>query len=97
MAAVPLQLLTFLAETRGDGLGWQDDALCAQTDPSAFYPAMGVPPTAAKLICARCDVRLQCQEAALRTDALWGEWGVWGGLSASQRRRERRRRERSAA
>lgn len=62
---------------------WMAGALCAQTDPEAFFPERGGSNRDAKAICARCDVRAQCLEYALRT----GERdGIWGGLSPRQRR-----------
>jgi WhiB family redox-sensing transcriptional regulator len=66
---------------------WRDSALCAQTDPDAFYPAKGGSTRAAKQICTRCDVREQCLEYALANGE---DQGVWGGLSAVERRRLKR-------
>ena len=39
-------------------LSWQTDALCAQTDPEAFFPEKGGSTRDAKRICASCEVRL---------------------------------------
>jgi WhiB family transcriptional regulator, redox-sensing transcriptional regulator len=64
-------------------LDWQDDALCAQTDPEAFLPDKGQSNRAAKRICDGCDVKAQCLEYALAN----GErFGIWGGLSDRERR-----------
>jgi WhiB family redox-sensing transcriptional regulator len=41
-------------------LAWQADALCAQTDPEAFFPEKGGSTRDAKRICAGCDVKAQC-------------------------------------
>lgn len=62
---------------------WVIDALCRQTDPDAFYPALGETTTPAKRVCAHCPVTAQCLEYALMHDE---RFGVWGGLSARERR-----------
>ena len=77
----------------GDGyadegeLGWQSDALCAQTDPEAFFPEKGGSTRDAKKVCAACNVRSQCLEYALSNDE---RFGIWGGLSERERRRLRK-------
>ncbi|MDQ1708663.1 MAG: WhiB family transcriptional regulator, redox-sensing transcriptional regulator, partial [Frankiaceae bacterium] len=38
-------------------LSWQESALCAQTDPEAFFPEKGGSTREAKRICVGCDVR----------------------------------------
>lgn len=62
---------------------WMDDALCAQTDPEAFFPDKGGSTRAAKAVCAACPVRQQCLDYAL---AHRETSGIWGGLSALERR-----------
>jgi WhiB family redox-sensing transcriptional regulator len=63
--------------------GWRDLALCAQTDPEAFFPDKGESPRPAKRVCARCEVRAECLQYALDH----GErFGIWGGLSERERR-----------
>lgn len=69
-------------------LAWQRDALCAQTDPEAFFPEKGGSTRDAKGICEQCEVRLQCLEYALANDE---RFGIWGGLSERERRKLRRR------
>lgn len=69
-------------------LGWQDDALCAQTDPEAFFPDKGGSTAAAKRVCGACPVRLACLDYALDTEQ---RFGIWGGLSERERRRVKRR------
>ena len=71
----------------GEREPWMTDALCAQTDPEAFFPPKGGSSATAKRICAMCDVREQCLDYALRTGQ---QEGVWGGASARERRRMRR-------
>jgi WhiB family redox-sensing transcriptional regulator len=63
--------------------GWRDQALCAQTDPEAFYPEKGQSARRAKLVCRACPVRHDCLEDALSRHE---QWGVWGGLDVQQRR-----------
>src|SRR4029079_11706497 len=64
--------------------GWQDRALCAQTDPEAFFPEKGGSTREAKKVCLGCDVRAECLEYALMKDE---RFGIWGGLSERERRR----------
>lgn len=69
-------------------LAWQVDALCAQTDPEAFFPEKGGSTRDAKKVCSACTVRSECLEYALGNDE---RFGIWGGLSERERRRLRRR------
>ena len=68
--------------------GWQERALCAQTDPEAFFPEKGGSTRDAKKVCGACNVRSQCLEYALANDE---RFGIWGGLSERERRRLRKR------
>jgi WhiB family redox-sensing transcriptional regulator len=65
---------------------WMDRALCAQTDPEAFYPDpdKGGSTREAKSVCARCTVSAECLDHALNHDE---RHGIWGGLSDRERRR----------
>lgn len=65
---------------------WQDRALCAQTDPEAFFPGKGGSTRKAKRLCVGCEVRAECLEYALSRDE---RFGIWGGLSERERRRLR--------
>lgn len=67
-------------------LAWQHRALCAQTDPEAFFPEKGGSTREAKGICASCEVQAECLEYALANDE---RFGIWGGLSERERRRLR--------
>lgn len=67
-------------------LSWQDDALCAQTDPEAFFPEKGGSTRDAKRICAMCEVRQRCLTYALKNDE---RFGIWGGKSERERRKMR--------
>jgi WhiB family redox-sensing transcriptional regulator len=70
-----------------DGLSWQDRALCAETDPEAFFPEKGGSTREAKRVCRSCEVRAECLEYALEN----GErFGIWGGLSERERRHIKR-------
>lgn len=77
----------FLADLLGSVPQWQERALCAQTDPEAFFPEKGGSTREAKRICTRCEVRAECLEFALTHDE---RFGIWGGLSERERRRAKR-------
>ena len=68
-------------------LSWQADALCAQTDPEAFFPEKGGSTRDAKRVCNECPVREACLEYAMENDE---RFGIWGGLSERERRRLRK-------
>ena len=65
-------------------MSWQERALCAQTDPEAFFPEKGGSTREAKKVCVACEVRTQCLEYALAKDE---RFGIWGGLSERERRK----------
>ena len=65
---------------------WRLDALCAETDPEAFFPEKGGSTREAKRVCTGCAVRAECLESALTNDE---RFGIWGGLSERERRRLR--------
>ena len=71
-----------------DPLSWQGDALCAQTDPEAFFPEKGGSTRDAKRICSGCEVKSECLEYALANDE---RFGIWGGLSERERRKLKKR------
>jgi WhiB family redox-sensing transcriptional regulator len=66
---------------------WHGKALCAQTDPEAFFPEKGGSTRDAKRICTGCEVRAECLSYALANDE---RFGIWGGLSERERRRLKR-------
>ena len=82
--------LYILGDSDGDGeeSGWQERALCAQTDPEAFFPEKGGSTREAKRVCLTCEVRDQCLEYALANDE---RFGIWGGLSERERRKLKKR------
>ena len=71
----------------GDDQGWQDRALCAQTDPEAFFPEKGGSTREAKRVCRGCEVKAECLDYALENDE---RFGIWGGMSERERRRLKR-------
>lgn len=68
----------------GGAPAWHRDALCAQTDPEAFFPERGGSTREAKKVCFMCDVTDACLKYALSNDE---RFGIWGGLSERERRR----------
>lgn len=66
---------------------WRLAALCAETDPEAFYPEVGQSGAEALAICGRCDVQRECLEDALAMEARIGGYrhGIRGGKTARQR------------
>ncbi|MFQ6485897.1 MULTISPECIES: WhiB family transcriptional regulator [Brachybacterium] len=83
-----LSLLDFAVEQDEAELSWQERALCAQTDPEAFFPEKGGSTREAKKVCVSCEVRAECLEYALENDE---RFGIWGGLSERERRKLKRR------
>ncbi len=80
--------------------GWQFDAACRGEDSALFFAPnyferreeKDAREAGAKVICARCPVRDECLEYALR---IREPHGIWGGLNEMERRlllRERARR-----
>lgn len=69
---------------------WHSEAAC-QRDEAGLFFAPSQEPTAARLtreqaakaVCARCPVLLECREHALLQPE---PYGVWGGLTAAERR-----------
>ncbi len=76
-----------LGTYRAQDTNWQERALCAQTDPEAFFPEKGGSTREAKKICESCPVRAECLSYALEHDE---RFGIWGGLSERERRRLKR-------
>ena len=69
-----------------DDAGWQERALCAQTDPEAFFPEKGGSTREAKKVCMTCEVRVECLELMALEQAdvrvavqELGETGIWSG------------------
>jgi WhiB family redox-sensing transcriptional regulator len=88
MAATPWTVLSPADDA------WRLDALCAETDPEAFFPEKGGSTREAKRVCTGCEVRAECLEYALANDE---RFGIWGGLSERERRRVRLQRRDTAS
>ncbi len=80
--------LTTITDVDEPEASWQERALCAQTDPEAFFPEKGGSTREAKKVCVSCEVRAECLEYALQNDE---RFGIWGGLSERERRKLKRR------
>jgi WhiB family transcriptional regulator, redox-sensing transcriptional regulator len=87
LSVVPDRIEFEPATTEEDPDQWQERALCAQTDPEAFFPEKGGSTREAKRICQGCEVRDACLDYALANDE---RFGIWGGLSERERRRLKR-------
>lgn len=77
-----VQQLLVDVDDADEELGWQERALCAQTDPESFFPEKGGSTREAKKVCLACEVRSECLEYALSNDE---RFGIWGGLSERER------------
>jgi WhiB family transcriptional regulator, redox-sensing transcriptional regulator len=62
---------------------WFAEAECRGAPQHIFYPHRGEPTEAAKAICARCPVSVECLAYALDHGE---QIGVWGGASERERR-----------
>ena len=71
-----------------DRIDWVEDALCAQVDPEIFFPEQAQLAHAkpAKSICANCPVTSQCLDYGMDM-----QFGVYGGLTATERAQLRRK------
>lgn len=75
-------------ERRVRAESWILGAACQGEDPELFFPIGTSGPSllqveAAKRVCGRCPVRLECLESALESGQ---DAGVWGGLTELERR-----------
>jgi WhiB family redox-sensing transcriptional regulator len=78
---------------------WPDRAACKAANPAIFFPpgednrSIDRQPdySAAKAICATCDVRAECAAAGANE-----RYGVWGGTTPAERGAVRRRRRRAS-
>jgi len=87
-------VMTIADQRTRDSLVWSERAACHDAPPDLFFPVSDLGAAEdqineAKRICARCPVRTECLQYALRR----GEaTGIWGGTTEHERRRLRRRR-----
>ena len=72
---------------------WQLKGACRAYDPDLFHPEPGAEAqaAAAKTVCWRCPVRVECLSWALQGNMT----GVWGATTEKQRNRLKWRRERT--
>lgn len=68
---------------------WHRQAACRGGGTAAFFPHPGDSLVAARRVCARCAVRVECRESAIAEPGLQG---FWGGTSERDRRLIRRER-----
>lgn len=58
--------------------GWEESALCAQTDPEVFFPERGAGGWGARAVCTGCPVQAECLLS-------WADHrsreGMWGGIA----------------
>lgn len=66
-----------------EDLDWQDEALCKESDPEAFFPEKGGSTKQAKAVCKRCPITEKCLQYALANEE---RYGIWGGTSERERR-----------
>jgi WhiB family redox-sensing transcriptional regulator len=85
---IKLGVLGAYSDPENDPMAWQADALCAQTDPEAFFPEKGGSTRDAKRICQNCEAKSACLDYALANDE---RFGIWGGLSERERRKLKKR------
>jgi WhiB family redox-sensing transcriptional regulator len=80
--------LPFLKEW-GNG-EWRKQAACANSDTEKFFPTKGKEArtqhviSSARLVCARCPVRSECLEFAVKNSVMYG---IWGGLTREERKK----------
>ena len=72
----------------GVELEWSNQAACLSAEPVQFFPvgtadAAAGETASAKLVCAGCEVQVECRDYALETRQ---PFGVWGGLDEQERR-----------
>lgn len=61
---------------------WTEGAVCAQTDPELFFDERPYTVATAKGLCGVCPIREDCLATAM---AEFEQWGMWGGLTATER------------
>jgi WhiB family redox-sensing transcriptional regulator len=63
------------------------EALCAQSDPEAWFPELGSTNRYAIKVCHRCPARAECLTWAINTGQ---QHGIWGGTTPHERATIRR-------
>ena len=90
---LPATVTTFAACLPARREEWQEQAECRGVDPDLFFPERGSRVTDAVATCARCPVRAECLDYALRTHQ---DQGIWGGVTGRALRKLRHQLERQA-
>ncbi len=85
----PVDLVLIESDGLPPELAWQERALCAQTDPEAFFPEKGGSTREAKRVCMSCEVRAECLDYALAKDERFGIWVVCPSASGDGSRSRR--------
>jgi WhiB family transcriptional regulator, redox-sensing transcriptional regulator len=75
----------------GERPAWMDRAACIGVPVKVFYPTDEHGETAAKEVCATCEVRADCLAYALNQHRDATDAGIWGGTTERERRAIRRR------
>lgn len=65
---------------RYEDVDWER-ANCRGADTEAFFPGFGGLPSAARRVCARCEIKEPCEQYAVDNE----ETGLWGGRYFPQR------------
>lgn len=65
---------------------WTVAAVCATTNPDAWFPEPGTSTKPATTVCQTCPVRAECLDYAVRTNQ---RDGIWGGMTPQQIRNMR--------
>jgi WhiB family redox-sensing transcriptional regulator len=86
MSEIVLRVGWLIRGTEEDDEDWHDLAECRGMDTNLFFPSPGVIPREAKEACARCQVRVECEEAGRHE-----KFGVWGGKTQREVRRDKAR------
>lgn len=83
-----IRLVDALVPHDSDPDDWQTLAACRGANPDVFFPGRGdhEAVTAAKRICAGCEVRVECLESVLHEPSVVG---IFGGTSDRERSRMR--------
>lgn len=79
--------LAFLLTRLVGGGHWKSMAACGSADPDLFFPVSAsasnqLQVAEAKAVCARCLVRCECLDFAIRTRQMHG---IWGGMTEEER------------
>ena len=66
---------------------WRARAKCVELaiPVDAFFPTKGASQKEAKAVCARCPVRIECDDYAKRTNSTYG---IWGGVIRHRHKKE---------